>query len=195
MDFYTAFATLFLVMDPIGNIPALMALLKNVPRERRTPLLARELLFALFILICFLILGDHLFTFFGFTQEAISIAGAIVLFLVAIRMIFPIKEKHDDEVPAEPFLVPIAVPLIAGPSSLAVVLLMRHSFTGSFPALFGAVGLAWGLSAVIILAGYQLSNYLGERFLLAMESLMGMLLVILSVQMFLNGIRDFLEKI
>ena len=194
MKLSSAILTLFLVMDPLGNIPPFLSVLKNVQEDRRRRVLIREILIAYVVLLVFLFLGKRVLALLGLQQETISIAGGIVLFLIALRMIFP-KEGglFGDSLEGEPFIVPLAIPLVAGPSALAVLLLLEQSeaVTGR---LLLAVTIAWALTAAILLSSTLLYRLLKERGLIAMERLMGMLLVMLAVQMFMNGVSDFLKQ-
>jgi multiple antibiotic resistance protein len=128
VDFISALVTLLLVMDPPGNIPVFLSVLKAVPPERRRLVLARETGLAYLVLLVFALIGDFILTFLGLQQEAVTIAGGIVLFLIALRMIFPSERPlAGDALDGGPFLVPLAVPLIAGPSALATLLLLHRS--------------------------------------------------------------------
>ena len=193
MDVLSAVITLFLVMDPLGNVPLFLSVLKTVPPPRRRLVLVREMLVAYAVLIVFLLLGRSLLRVLGLQPEAVSIAGGIVLFLIALRMIFPGQGSLSGEtIEGEPFVVPLAIPLVAGPSALATVLLLQSAPGATTPALLIAVTVAWAVSAVILLSSTSLYRVLGERGLIAMERLMGMLLVMVAVQMLLNGVRTSL---
>jgi multiple antibiotic resistance protein len=188
----SAVVTLFLVMDPLGNVPLFLAALKTVPLERRRRVIIRELGIAFLVLAGFLLAGGRLMRFLGLEQTAISIAGGIVLFLIALRMIFPSDgARHDPALEGEPFIVPLAIPLIAGPSALATLLLLRASI-GAADLLLALV-IAWAISAAILVSSTLLYRILGERGLVALERLMGMLLVMVSVQMLMNGVRRFID--
>ena len=170
-------------------------MLKDVPPERQRPVLVREILLAFVVLLVFLFLGGYILHFFGRRPEAISIAGGLILFLIAIRMVFPPEGPILGETPeGEPFLVPLAIPLIAGPSVMASILLLKQSGRVSLLGLLGAVTLAWAVSAAILYSAPFLYRVLKLRGLIALEKLMGMLLVILSVQMFLDGLSMALER-
>ena len=128
MDFFSIFITLFLIMDPFGNIPIFLSVLEKVDPKRRRKVLIRELFFALFIIIITALTGKHIISFLGLRQESISIAGGIILFLISIKMIFPYQMfKMQDDEETEPFIVPLAIPLIVGPSLLAVMLLFSSA--------------------------------------------------------------------
>ena len=194
MDTLTAFVTLLFVMDPLGNIPVFLSILKDVDEKRRQWILARELLIALAVLLIFLWGGEAVLNLLGLRQESISIAGAIILFLIAIRMIFPSPYGLMGEQPeGEPFIVPLAIPMVAGPSALAISMLMVTSDPNRmFDWTLALVG-AWAASAVILMSAPILLKALGNRGLIAVERLMGMLLVIISVQMFFEGVESFLH--
>jgi len=195
MDVVAAATLLFLVLDPLGNVPLFLSVLKEVPEERRRWVLRRELLIAYGVLLLFLAIGPYVLSFLQLSKEAISIGGGIVLFLIALKMIFP--TEHSLLGPGhkgEPLVVPLAIPLIAGPSSLAIVMLMREQSNGDLFSMWLAVTLAWGVSAPILLASKRLLRLLGERGLTAIERLMGMVLIIMSVQMLLEGVAQYLRN-
>jgi multiple antibiotic resistance protein len=182
-------------MDPLGNVPLFLSLLKDLPPQRRRIVLARELLIALAVLFVFLFGGRWILQLLQLRQEAVSIAGGIILFLIGLKMIFPSNDGMFGESPdGEPFIVPLAIPLVAGPSTVAVLLLLG----GQDPARLGdwsiALLLAWAGTAAILLSSTTLYRWLGIRTLTAVERLMGMLLVALSVQMLLDGIASYLRS-
>ncbi len=193
MDFLSAVVTLFLIMDPLGNVPIFLSVLKQVAPERRRKILIREVLIAYAVLMFFLLVGERVLDLLQIHQETISIAGGIVLFLIAIRMIFPQRGSFADPTEGEPLVVPLAIPLIAGPSTLATLLLLRAD-TESMMELWTATTIAWGATAAILIAAPFFYRALGERGLVAMERLMGMVLVMISVQMFLNGVATFMAR-
>jgi|TARA_B110001469_G_scaffold87316_1_gene82791 multiple antibiotic resistance protein len=194
MDIFAAATLLFLVMDPLGNIPLFLSVLKQVPEERRRLVLRRELLIAYLVLLIFLVLGPSILSFLQVSQEAIRIGGGIVLFLIAIKMVFPKEGGLLGKTPeGEPFIVPLAIPLMAGPSSLAMIMLMRKSAEGQWLDMWLAVTAAWLVSAIILLASRKLYVLLGERGLIAIERLMGMVLIIMAVQMLLEGTAEYLN--
>ena len=194
MKIFSAVMTLLLVMDPLGNVPVFLSVLKDVSPERRRRVLIRETLFALIILLAFFFLGAYLLQLLSLKEETISIAGGIVLFLISLRMVFP-PEKHvfADAPEGEPFLVPLAIPLIAGPSALAALLLLRSGHEQTTGLLL-ALLIAWAVTTIILLSSTLLYRLLRERGLIAMERLMGMLLVMIAVQMFMNGVAKFLKS-
>ncbi len=193
MEITAAFITLLFVMDPLGNVPVFLAVLKDVDPARRQRVLIRELLIALVVLLIFLWGGGALLDLLGLRQESISIAGAIILFLIALRMIFPSPHGIMGQLPdGEPFIVPLAIPMVAGPSALAVSMLMVTSNPGRMLDWTLALVGAWAACAVILMFAPLLLRSLGDRGLTAVERLMGMMLVIISVQMFFEGVQKFL---
>ena len=191
MEMVAVAVTLFLVMDPLGNIPAFAAALREVPPERRQRVLVRELLIALAVLVVCLLVGQPLLAWLHLKQESISIAGGIVLFLIALRMIFPSEGGLvGDPLDGEPFIVPLAIPLLAGPSALSTLLLLARSQPGRLGAWLLALTLAWAASAAILLSSNLFYRILKRRGLIAVERLMGMLLVMLAVQLFLDGLAQ-----
>lgn len=196
IEISSAAVTLFLVMDPIGNVPVFNAILSNLDEKRRTRVVARELLIALFILLSFLLAGNAILAFLGLSQSSLNIAGGVLLFIISLRMIFPAAHNNDDEnVEDDPFIVPLAVPLTAGPSTIAVLLLLSSNQPDRLVEWSLALFLAWLGATVILLSSPQLLKIIGKRGSRALERLMGMVLVILATQMLLNGIRDFIESL
>jgi multiple antibiotic resistance protein len=193
MKIFAAVMTLLLVMDPLGNVPIFLSVLKHVKPERRSRILVREVVIAYVVLLVFFFLGTYLLRVLSLQEETISIAGGIVLFLIALRMIFPPESGRLGEAPeGEPFIVPLAIPLTAGPSALATLLLLRSGRESTMNLLL-AVTIAWAVCATILLSSNLLYRLLKERGLIALERLMGMLLVMVAVQMFMNGVAKFLK--
>lgn len=183
--------TLFLVLDPFGNAAIFHAVLSKVPEHRRRPVLIRELLFALFILLGFLLAGKHLLGFLGVRPEALSISGGILLFLIALGMVFPTRSVLGETGDEEPFIVPLAVPMMAGPSSIALILLTATKYPGQTGMIALAVTGAWLVSSVILLLSPALLRLMGSKGTRALERLMGLLLILVAVQMFLDGVSNY----
>jgi MarC family membrane protein len=184
---------LFLILDPLGNIPIVLSLLKPLAPKRRRLVLVRELLIALAVLMAFLWGGIHVLEAMHLRQESVSIAGGIVLFLIGIKMIFPGPGGMFGETEAEPFIVPMAIPMIAGPSAMASVMLLGSQEPARMGDWSLALALAWGATAVILFSATYLYKALGQAFLVAIERLMGMLLVAISVQMLMDGVAAWLK--
>ncbi|MFL6547651.1 MAG: YhgN family NAAT transporter [Povalibacter sp.] len=191
-DLTSIVVALFLIMDPLGNIPVFLSILKDVTPERRRSIIIREVLIAYVALLAFLFLGQYILRILNLEQETISVAGGIVLFLIALRMIFPVAGGfYSDSLEGEPFVVPLAIPLIAGPSTLAALMLLQRTSAGPQWELLLAMTIAWVLTAVILIGAPFFYRVLHQRGLIAMERLMGMLLVMISVQMLMNGLGRF----
>lgn len=185
--------TLFLLMDSIGNIPLYISFLKGVPPKRQRFVIFRELFIALFIIIVFNFVGDGLMKFLHIQNDTIQIAGGIILFILCLKMIFPPVHEPEESLrhETEPFIVPLAVPLVAGPSVLAAV--MIYARQESALLMVGAILIAWLASLIILLSSSFLKQRMGWKGILAMERLMGLILILISVQMFLNGLSTFLK--
>jgi len=189
MDTYAAALMLFLIMDPLGNIPVVLSILKKVDPTRRIKVLLRELVIALILMLIFLYSGSALLKLLSLSKEAVSISGGLVLLIIAIRMIFPSRGgvMGDDEDDSEPLVVPLATPMIAGPSILATLVLLAESEPSRSVDWLIALLISWVATAIILLAGQLLYRILGKRGLKAIERLMGMILISIAVQMLING--------
>jgi len=195
MTILSAALLLFLVMDPLGNIPLFLTTLKKVEAERQRFVVVRELLIALVVLIAFLFLGQYLLQLLHLSETALTTAGGIILMIIAIRMIFPARDKSlQEDVEGEPFIVPLAIPYVAGPSAMATALLMMSREPTRWLDWLFAVLLAWLASAIIIYFSSYFARFLGEKGLIAIERLMGMLLITVAVQMLLTGIAQFIGQ-
>ncbi|MDR8525762.1 YhgN family NAAT transporter [Shewanella fidelis] len=194
MDTFSAAVMLFLIMDPLGNLPIFASILRHIEPKKRRMVLVRELIIALVIMMLFLFAGEAILSFLNLRTESVSIAGGIILFLIAIRMIFPqpggVVGLAAGE---EPFIVPMAIPLMAGPSVLAALILLAHTDSSRMFDWSIALISAWGASAVILLFYKLFTKVLGEKGLTAVERLMGMVLVMISVQMFLDGVANYIS--
>jgi MarC family membrane protein len=193
MTVLSAATLLFLVLDPFGNLPFFVAALEPVERSRHFRIIVRELLIALGVLVVFLFAGRHILAFLGISDPALTTAGGAILFLIAIKMIFPPQAGHGEKpMDGEPFIVPLAIPYVAGPSAMATVLLLSSREPARWPEWLGALLAAWLASAVIISMSAFLGRYLGRKGMIAIERLMGMLLVAIATQMLMTGIERFL---
>ncbi len=194
MDTLSAILLLLTTMDPLGNVASFVAALKHVPPEKRLRVIARELVIALAILLLFLFCGRWVLGLLHLKEEALFISGGVVLFLIALKMVFPPSRKDMEDAPLEPFIVPLATPLVAGPSVLATLLVLVSSQPEMLVNWLTALLVAWAISAAILLAAPTLARLLKEKGCLAVERLMGMLLVMVAVQMFLNGLEHYLKR-
>jgi multiple antibiotic resistance protein len=191
MTLMTVFLTLLLIMDPFGSIPVFLSQLKPLTPGRRRLVIVRELLIALVILALFLWFGQNVLSGLHLDQPALQISGGVILFLIALKMIFPGEPSAE---PAqvekkEPLIVPLAVPLVAGPSAMAYVILISTQYPERKLEWLGGLALAWLASVLVLLMADALSKWLGERVLTAIERLMGMILTTLAIQMLLDGLK------
>jgi multiple antibiotic resistance protein len=194
MTLYSATITLILVMDPLGNVPLFLSVLNNVPPQKRQQIILRESFIAFIILALFLFFGQYILEDMNISEPALQISGGIILFLIAIRMIFP--QQGGEEKPqflAEPLIVPLAVPLIAGPSTMTMVMLLANQAPDQMTHWFIALVTAWFITTLILVFADFFRKILGDRGLTAIERLMGMILTTMAVQMFLSGFEHFLH--
>jgi MarC family membrane protein len=179
-------------MDPLGNIPVFLSILNPIEPARRSRIILRESLFAFLLLTLFLFFGQYILRGLAISEPALGIAGGIILFLIALKMIFPPTDQSMDKQMGEPFIVPLAIPLIAGPSAFATILLL----TAQYPTqtLNGFIALVFASIVVTftLLFSNPLRKILGAKGLIAVERLMGMLLTTVAVQQFLVGLRAYL---
>ncbi len=183
---------LFFILDPLGNIPLLLNVLKKVDKKRRPKIIIRETLIGLGILVIFLFFGDNFLSVFHLEKESITLAGGIIFFVIALKMIFPDPSGGNlfgSKDSSDPLIVPIAMPMIAGPAALATLLVLAKTNQENITLLFASLMLAWTASTIVLLLSPLLYKLLKENGLAALEKLMGMLLLMMSVQMFINGIR------
>ena len=186
--------TIFIVLDPFGNLAVFHTVMSYCPEKDKNRILIREHLIALFVLMIFLFGGQPILSFLGLHQSTLRIAGGIILFLVAIGMVFPTKSVLGGDTDEEPFIVPLAIPLIAGPSTLILLLILARQHSGHIGSIAIATFIAWLASASILLASPLIMRFLGRKGTRALERLMGMLLVIIAVQMFLDGVSEYTAR-
>ena len=186
--------SLFLLMDAIGNVPLFIALLKGISRKRQLQIIFRELMIALLVMVVFHFVGDSLLSALQIQPYAVLVSGGIILFLLSLKMIFP-SGQDTEELPGkdkEPFIVPLAIPLVAGPAVLAAIILYSRQQPDTYITIT-AIVLAWVVSTIILLSSAFLNKILGKRGIIATERLMGLILTMMSVQMFLKGIAQFTQ--
>ncbi len=192
-SFISSVITLALVMDGFGNIPLFIAALKKVAPERRKIVLLRELGIALLIMIAFLFMGKWFLHAFGIHEYSLSMAGGIILFIISVKLVFGGEdEPKNDPKEDEPFVVPLAIPLVAGPAALSMVMITAAQQSNKLITL-GAVVVASLINSAILMASFPLSKLLGKRGLIAIERLTGMILILMSVDMVMGGISTFMS--
>jgi MarC family membrane protein len=195
-DLISAFVLLFLVLDPLGNLPVVASLLKQVDSKRRARVVMRECLIAYLILLAFMFGGRQFLDVMHLSEISLSIAGGVILFMIAINMVFKSSESvFGESLDHEPFIVPLAIPLIAGPSALATVMLMVSREPAKLGVWIGAMTAAMLVSAVLLVAGERIEKLLGKRAMEAIERLMGLILTAIAVEMLLGGIKQFLLQV
>lgn len=188
-SFFSITVTLFFIMNALGSVPIYLSLVKDLPRRRQRWIAIRELLIALAIMVLFHYIGELILTLLGVETSTLHVSGGIILFLIAIKLIFPSESDTSAEWGnAEPFVVPIAVPLIAGPSLLAAIMIYAEEQPEDIVVL-GAIFVAWLASSVILLLAVPLQKLIGAKGLMACQRLMGLILALIAVQMFLQGIE------
>jgi MarC family membrane protein len=195
-NFVSAVVLLLLVCDPFGNVPLFISALRDVPRKRRRRVILRECLIAFVVLTVFVFVGQPFLDLLGLSEPSLQIGGAAVLMLVAIRMVFPSPEGVFGHAPGgEPFIVPLAVPALAGPSALATVLLLVSRDPQRTWAWVAAIAVVMTISAVILAFAERLQHWLGERVTVAFERLMGLVLAAIAVELMLRGIKSFVAQL
>lgn len=194
--FLSATILLLLVTDPLGNIPIFVASLRSVPPHRKPYVILRECLIAFAILLLFMVFGNRFMDLLGLSDVSLQIGGGVILFLIALRMVFPVPEGIFGVSPGgEPFIVPLAIPAIAGPSALATVLLLVSRDPGRLFEWVGALTVALVTVAVVLVFAERLQRRLGERVVIAFERLMGLVLIAIAVEMILKGLRAFIVQL
>jgi MarC family membrane protein len=193
-QFLSAIILLLLVVDPFGNVPVVNTLLADVPVARRRRVIVRECGIAFVLLAAFMLFGPEILAVMHLSETSLSIAGGVILFMIAIRMVFAHPEGAFGLEPrGEPFIVPLAIPLISGPSALATVMLLASKQPKALGMLAGALVVTMAIATVVLLAGERLQRWMGDRGMQAMARLMGLILTAIAVEMLLGGIRMFVE--
>jgi multiple antibiotic resistance protein len=193
-QFLSIALTLLLVMDPVGNVPFYLAATAHVAPERRQRVIARECLIALGILVVWLFVGGKLLDLLGISEEALSAGGGLVLLMIGIRMVFPSPTTSLSEpvtVEDEPLIVPMAVPYFVGPSVMATEAIFMRQYEDQWLMLLGAAAACWVVASTILMCSTLLQRLLGNKVLAAFERLMGMLLIVMSTQMLLDGVQAY----
>lgn len=193
--FFSTLVIIILILDPFGNIPLFISHLKSVDSKKRWKIILREHFIAFLILIVFMLLGDSFLKALGLSAVSLLLSGGIILFIISIRMIFPPAYLEESEInKLEPLIVPLAIPLIAGPSALATVMLLASQQPEKILTWISTLAIAIVFSCTILILANKFKEFLGERFIYAMEKLMGLILVALSVEMLVKGIRILIQS-
>jgi MarC family membrane protein len=192
--FVSATILLLLITDPFGNIPIFVNALRNVAPERRMWVILREVLIAFLLLLTFMFVGDGFLRLMNLSELSLQIAGAVILFLIALRMIFP-STQPEAALQGEPLIVPLAIPALAGPSALATVMLLVSQAPARRLEWVAALCVTMAVCAVVLVLSDKIQRLAGDRVMMAFERLMGLILVAISVEMLLRGIRLFVVQI
>jgi len=193
MNLFTLTIILFLIMDPVGNISSFLGLLKDLPKQKRRRIILREMLIALAAMLAFNFLGEYIFYVLEISDTTVKLASGAILFLVAVKILFPSVDSLRANLPTgEPFITPLAIPLIAGPSLLATIMLFAR-LEPSQTLMLSAIFIAWLLAVAVLLTGARLQSVIGANGLMACERLMGMVLIMLAIQRFAEGLQQFVK--
>jgi len=194
-EFVSAVVLLALVTDPFGNVPLVNAMLAGLAPARRRFVILRECAIAFALLMAFMLGGHKFLEVMRLSETSLSIAGGVILFMIAIRMVFPGREGHvlGDAPAGEPLIVPLAIPFIAGPSALAAVMLLATREPGKLAMWALAITVTMLFVTLVLVLGERMQRLLGDRVMQAIERLMGLILTAMAVEMLLGGIRAFVE--
>lgn len=196
VSFASAVVILLLVTDPVGNIPFFVVVLRAVEPSRRTLIIVRECAIAFAVLVAFVFFGRPILDLLGLSERSLNIAGGVILFLIALRMIFRSEQGIFGDRPSEePFIVPLAIPAIAGPAAIATVILLVSRAPQRAPEWVIALTIAMACTMLILLFAERIARYLGERGVQALERLMGLILTAVAVEMLLRGIETFVHQL
>jgi len=195
--FLSATILLILITDPLGNIPLFISALQHVRPERRRAVIYRECLIAFGTLLGFMVFGKHFLAILHLSDESLRVAGGVILFLIAIRMIFPAAgpKLGDDDIEGEPFIVPIAIPLISGPSAMATVMLMASRHPERILEWIGALVISIAVTTFVFLLSNRLKRTLGDQAITAIERLMGLVLTAVAIEMLLSGVAGYIHHL
>ncbi len=193
--FFSATILLVLITDPIGNIPIFANALQHVAPERRPRVILREILIAFALLLTFMFIGEGFLRVMNLSELSLQIGGGVILFLIALRMVFPPAPGAVEEQMVEPLIVPLAVPAIAGPSALATVLLLVSQQPDKRMEWIGALCVTMAVSAVVLVSAERIQRVIGSRLVVAVERLMGLVLVSVSIEMMLRGVKTFVQQV
>ena len=193
MNYTFASATILLILitDPVGNIPIFANALKHVAPERRARVILREILIAFVLLLTFMFVGEGFLKVMNLSELSLQIGGGVILFLIALRMVFPPPATLEAEIFEEPLIVPLAVPAIAGPSALATVLLLVSQQPERRLDWIAALCVTMLISAVVLVSAERIQRLIGSRLVVAVERLMGLVLVSVAIEMMLRGAKTF----
>ncbi len=194
MDLLTVIITLLFIMDPLGNMNSFIKMVDGIPRRRQYWIILREMFIALGVMLLFNFIGEWIFQALSLSEIAVSLSAGMILFLTALKAIYPSETSPRAKLPTtgEPFIVPMAIPLIAGPSLLATIMLYAHMET-SQPLMLAAILISWVIACVLLVFSHGIKKGLKLNGLLASEKLMAMILIMLAIQRFMDGVSLFMK--
>lgn len=187
--------TLFLIMDSLGNLSCYLQMVKDLDPKRKRYVIMREMFFALIAMLVFNFFGEFVFSALHITEPTVRVASGVILFLIALKILFPSPTSLRANLPKEePFITPLAVPLVAGPSLFATIMLYAHT-EPSLMVMLSSILIAWAASVVVFLNAASIRNFLTESGLVACERLTGMILILLAIQRVLEGLKQFIHAL
>jgi len=193
IGFFAIASTLFFVINPIGNTPFIVSLLAKFDEKKQRRILVRELILGFLLALFFIFAGEQFLAQLEISETTIGICGGVILFFIAMSLIFPKPSGHSEGMEREPYLVPIATPVLSGPCLLTTVMLYSHQVE-NIVTLVAAVSLAWFVTSAIVMLAPTIQRLFGERGLIALERLMGMLLTFLSLDMLITSLIRFVQQ-
>lgn len=193
MELITVIITLLFIMDPLGNMNSFLKMVDGIPRRRQYWIIFREMMIALGMMLLFNFIGEWIFHLLNLSETAVSLSAGVILFLTALKAIYPNETSPRAKLPAgEPFVVPMAIPLIAGPSLMATIMLFAH-MEPSQPLMLTAIFVSWALACTMLIFSHGIKMGLKTNGLLAAEKLTAMILMMLAIQRFMDGITLFMQ--
>jgi multiple antibiotic resistance protein len=192
MSLISAATSLFFVLNSLGNVPFFVGVLSEYPVKRQRKIILREMLIALFILLVFNFFGEEILGVLGIDRCVMGIAGGTLLFLISLSMIFP-KPKMAKVPKREPFIFPLALPAVAGPGAITAVMIYSQQVATPLWMVI-PIFIAWGCTALVLLASSNIKLFLGQKGLLACERLGGMIISLIAVQMLTQGIIELVRN-
>jgi len=192
--FLSALILLLLVLEPFSSLPLFVSTMRRVTPPRRRRVALRESLIAFGILVVFMFGGRAFLDLMHLSERSLEVAGGVILLLIAMRMVFGAEGPPQDDAPtesAEPMIVPVAVPMLAGPSALATVLLLVSRQPDRIGQWIGALAVAVAVCGVVLLAADRIRQVIGNAMVSALEKLMGLVLSALAVELILAGLKRY----
>ncbi|MBT3456330.1 NAAT family transporter [bacterium] len=192
LTFATLITSLFFIMNPIGDVPTFISLLARFSEKKQRLIILRESIIGIAVLILFAMWGEKILHYMNISTTAVTITGGIILFIIAIHMIFPVKQPEDEKSKI-PFIVPLAIPLIADPGLISTLVVYSHQITSKLE-LLAALFIAWAVSTCIYLSAAFIKRALGNRGVNALEKIGGIVLTMIAIQTLIDGVEKIALK-